>query len=284
MTEDTSEDRMQKIVSLCKRRGFVFQSSEIYGGLKSSYDYGPLGVELKRNVKDAWWRSMVHSREDIVGIDAAIIMHPKVWEASGHLATFTDPLVDCPNCKSYRIDARLAKELEKLLFGESDYDLLRFLRCATHQANAEEPVCLTPSNWRAVAKRHRETPVQEKLDKLLRLCATFTGGVGEVSLLDFYWDSFSVDTPHKEHTYIPLTGDSGMETLIEALEDENRNVRLSASSALGYIGPAAKEAVPALINALKYGDPSVRSNAASALIRIDPESYYEARAVEPGAE
>lgn len=90
---------MDKIVSLCKRRGFVFQSSEIYGGLNSCWDYGPLGVELKRNVKDAWWRAVVRERDDVVGLDAAILMHPKVWEASGHLANFTDPLVDCKQCK-----------------------------------------------------------------------------------------------------------------------------------------------------------------------------------------
>jgi glycyl-tRNA synthetase len=90
---------MEKIVSLCKQRGFVFQSSEIYGGLKSCYDYGPLGVELKRNVKGEWWRTMVHGRDDIVGIDASIIMHPNVWRASGHLAGFTDPMVDCKDCK-----------------------------------------------------------------------------------------------------------------------------------------------------------------------------------------
>lgn len=90
---------MEKIVSLCKQRGFVFQSSEIYGGLKSCYDYGPLGAELKRNVKAEWWRSMVHSREDVVGLDASIIMHPNVWRASGHLAGFTDPMVDCKDCK-----------------------------------------------------------------------------------------------------------------------------------------------------------------------------------------
>ena len=88
-------DRMQKIVSLCKRRGFVFQSSDIYGGLKSAYDYGPLGVELKRNLMNEWWTFMVHSRENVVGLDASIMMHPKVWEASGHLAGFSDPLVDC---------------------------------------------------------------------------------------------------------------------------------------------------------------------------------------------
>ncbi len=98
-------DLMQKIVSLAKRRGFVFQSSEIYGGLKSAYDYGPLGVELKRNVMNEWWRSMVYEREDVVGLDAAVIMHSKVWEASGHLAGFSDPLVDCKNCKErFRAD------------------------------------------------------------------------------------------------------------------------------------------------------------------------------------
>ena len=98
-------DLMQKIVSLCKRRGFVFQSSEIYGGLKSAYDYGPLGVELKRNIMNAWWRDMVVRREDVVGIDASIIMHPRVWEASGHLAGFSDPLVDCLVCKErFRAD------------------------------------------------------------------------------------------------------------------------------------------------------------------------------------
>src|SRR3954463_1940081 len=90
---------MDRIVNLAKRRGLVFPSSEIYGGFRSTYDYGPLGVLLKRNVMDAWWRSMVQLRDDIVGIDASILMSPKVWEASGHLATFTDPLVECRKCK-----------------------------------------------------------------------------------------------------------------------------------------------------------------------------------------
>ena len=85
---------MEKVVNLAKRRGFAFQSSEIYGGLASCWDYGPIGVELKRNVKEAWWREMVLMRTDIVGIDCSILMHPRVWEASGHVAGFTDPLVD----------------------------------------------------------------------------------------------------------------------------------------------------------------------------------------------
>ena len=101
----SSAELMKKVVSLCKRRGFVFQSSEIYGGLKSAYDYGPLGVELKRNLMAAWWRDMVHKREDVVGLDASIVMHPRVWEASGHLAGFSDPLVDCKVCKErFRAD------------------------------------------------------------------------------------------------------------------------------------------------------------------------------------
>ena len=106
MTEQGSEQAlMQKVVSLCKRRGFVFQSSEIYGGLKSAYDYGPLGVELKRNLMNEWWTSMVHQREDIVGLDASIIMHPDVWRSSGHVANFSDPLVDCKVCgERFRAD------------------------------------------------------------------------------------------------------------------------------------------------------------------------------------
>jgi glycyl-tRNA synthetase len=96
---------MDKIVSLCKRRGFVFQSSEIYGGLGSAWDYGPLGVEFKNNVKRLWWRDNVHLRDDIVGLDAAITMHPKVWEASGHLASFSDPFTGCAECgRHYRED------------------------------------------------------------------------------------------------------------------------------------------------------------------------------------
>jgi glycyl-tRNA synthetase len=98
-------DLMDKLVSLTKRRGYVFQSSEIYGGTGSVWDYGPLGVELKNNLKAAWWSTMVHQRDDIEGLDAAILMHPRVWEASGHVEGFTDPLVECSNChRRFRAD------------------------------------------------------------------------------------------------------------------------------------------------------------------------------------
>jgi glycyl-tRNA synthetase len=98
-------DVMDKLVSLCKRRGYIFQSSEIYGGLGSVWDYGPLGIELKRNLQERWWHAMVRSRGDIEGIDSAILMHPRVWEASGHVGGFVDPLVDCKTCKGrFRAD------------------------------------------------------------------------------------------------------------------------------------------------------------------------------------
>ena len=98
-TSYTDPNLLEKITNLAKRRGFIFQSAEIYGGFRSTYDYGPLGVNMLRNVKQAWWRSMVQMRTDIVGIDAAILGPPAVWAASGHLETFTDPLVDCRKCK-----------------------------------------------------------------------------------------------------------------------------------------------------------------------------------------
>lgn len=99
------EDKMQTIISLCKRRGFIFPGSEIYGGLANSWDYGPLGVELKNNIRQEWWRWFVTRRTDMVGIDAALLMNPKVWEASGHLKEFSDPLVECKKChERFRAD------------------------------------------------------------------------------------------------------------------------------------------------------------------------------------
>lgn len=108
---------MQTLVSLCKRRGFIFPSSEIYGGINSCWDYGPLGVELKLAVKDSWWKNMIHRHDDVEGVDASILMHPRVWEASGHVENFNDPLVDCKKCKArHRADhLKPVKELEKKL-------------------------------------------------------------------------------------------------------------------------------------------------------------------------
>jgi glycyl-tRNA synthetase len=105
MAENNSNALMEKLVSLCKRRGFIYPSSEIYGGINGFWDYGPLGVELKNNIKEAWWTDVVRKRDDMVGVDCTIIMNPKVWEASGHLVNFNDPLVDCRGCKArFRAD------------------------------------------------------------------------------------------------------------------------------------------------------------------------------------
>ena len=105
-----SADVMDRIVSLCKRRGFIFQSSEIYGGINACWDYGPPGVELKRNIKELWWKEMTQLRENVEGVDAAILMHPRVWEASGHVENFTDPMIDCKQCRNchYRVICTLS--------------------------------------------------------------------------------------------------------------------------------------------------------------------------------
>ncbi len=126
---------LQTLVALCKRRGFVFPSSEIYGGLNSCWDYGPLGIEVKKALKEAWWKAMVYDREDIEGIDAAILMHPRVWKASGHIDSFNDPLVDCKQCKArFRADhlgpvAKIEKETGNIPTIEEMTELLKGMNC-----------------------------------------------------------------------------------------------------------------------------------------------------------
>lgn len=132
------EKTMNKIVSLCKRRGFIFQGSEIYGGLANTWDYGPLGVELKRNVKDYWWRKIVQERDDVVGIDSAILMHPRVWEASGHVAGFNDALIDCKQCKSrFRADHLIEDALNMKVEGKSVQELTEII----HENQIKCPTC-----------------------------------------------------------------------------------------------------------------------------------------------
>ena len=131
-------DLMEKLVSLCKRRGFIFQSSEIYGGITSCWDFGPLGVETKRNIKDFWWKRMTQNRDDIEGVDASIIMHPKVWETSGHIESFTDPLVDCKKCKQrFRAD-EIDKTICPLCGGELTSARQFNLMFKTHMGPVED--------------------------------------------------------------------------------------------------------------------------------------------------
>jgi glycyl-tRNA synthetase len=147
MNSETSNDLMSKIVSLCKRRGFIFQSSEIYGGLRSCYDYGPLGVELKRNIANEWWKAMVYEREDIVGIDASIMMHPRVWQTSGHLSGFSDPLVDCLNCRErFRADkAPQHKPGTEMTFHKGGKSSGEKLRANVNERGYVCPVCSCPN-------------------------------------------------------------------------------------------------------------------------------------------
>lgn len=117
----TSPDlSMETLASLCKRRGFIFQSSEIYGGINGFWDYGPMGCELKRNIREAWWHDMVQVREDVVGLDASIIMHPRVWEASGHVGGFSDPKVDCRSCKKRYKGDQFCEDQGKTLIVDGD--------------------------------------------------------------------------------------------------------------------------------------------------------------------
>ncbi|MDQ3513603.1 MAG: glycine--tRNA ligase [Chloroflexota bacterium] len=129
---------MEKIVALSKRRGFVYPGSDIYGGLANTWDYGPLGVELKNNVKRLWWQTFVHRRRDIVGLDAGILMHPKIWEASGHVENFNDPLVDCKTCKGrFRADHLIEDKLGQHVDGKSPEELTAILEAA----NLPCPTC-----------------------------------------------------------------------------------------------------------------------------------------------
>lgn len=126
---------LETIVSLAKRRGFVFPSAEIYGGFANAYDYGPLGVELKRNIREAWWRSMVRERDDVVGLDAALITNPQVWVGSGHVANFTDPLVDCRKCqRRFRAD-----HLAEGIYGEPVRNAAGALLCPNDGGELTEP-------------------------------------------------------------------------------------------------------------------------------------------------
>ena len=132
---------LEQISSLCKRRGFIFPSSEIYGGINGFWDYGPLGAELKRNVRDAWWNSTVRFREDVVGLDATIIMHPRIWEASGHIGGFADPMIDCKDCKKrFRADQLCEEQGKELLKNGKNWVLPEGVKCAQcGSANLTEP-------------------------------------------------------------------------------------------------------------------------------------------------
>jgi len=206
-------DLMEKLVALCKRRGFIFQSSEIYGGINGFWDYGPLGVELKRNLKEAWWQDVVLRRDDIMGLDCSIIMNPKVWEASGHVASFTDPLVDCKKCKArFRADKVFSVRAK-----DGDNVLLAVGAEADDAEGAKAAATAT-----ANSKTRRR--IDEKGDQLV-------------------WEIFRVDkTPDGAQTICPLCGveltdarkfNMMFKTFVGAMEDSTSVAYLRPETAQG---------------------------------------------------
>ncbi len=156
MSNEQKQPTLEDIVSLCKRRGFIFQGSEIYGGLAGTWDYGPLGVQLKKNLQDLWWKTFVESRDDMVGLDAAILMNPKTWKASGHVDTFTDPLVECSECKGRFREDKLDDPNKcpncgkENTFGEARQFNLMFETTAGPVASDENKVFLRPETAQGI--------------------------------------------------------------------------------------------------------------------------------------
>ena len=160
-----TDDLMETVVRLCRHRGFIFPSADIYGGFRSTYDYGPLGVNMLRNVKNAWWRSMVQLRDDVVGLDAAILGPPAVWAASGHLATFTDPLVDCKNChERWRED-----KIDGVCPNCGSKDLTEARAFNLMFKNFAEPLAAADPNQATVAAKYHGTDVDAQINNALDL-------------------------------------------------------------------------------------------------------------------
>ncbi len=136
MAKQKKSSTLEALASLCKRRGFIFQTSEIYGGINGFWDYGPLGCELKRNIKEAWWKDVVQANENIVGLDSSIIMHPRVWEASGHVGGFSDPMVDCKSCKKrFKADNLCEDQGAELIEGGGKFELPEGIKCTSCGSN-----------------------------------------------------------------------------------------------------------------------------------------------------
>jgi glycyl-tRNA synthetase len=227
MSEPKENPLMEKIVSLCKRRGFIFQSSEIYGGINGFWDYGPLGADLRKNIRDRWWNDMVRSREDVVGIESSIIMHPKVWEASGHVAGFNDPMVDCKVSKQrFRAD--------QLFFARVDVMPERASSVPADAANAQSIGYVS-----ALESEQTEKELQEKALELKRKKGV-RGQLVPITPLDF------TRAKPEEIPLIPspATGEPGsltpprafnmmLQTYIGALRDESAIAYLRPETAQG---------------------------------------------------
>lgn len=235
---------MEALVSLAKRRGFIYQSSEIYGGLNGFFDYGPLGVELKRNIRECWWRDMVHRRDDVVGIETSIIMHPKVWEASGHVAGFTDPLVDCKVSKQrYRADQLFFAEVRILNADLSGTDVVQRLLAARLispeiAATLDKPLAsLVPQTFGYVSALESERTAEELQEKAesFKKKHGIRGGLEPVKVREF------TEATEAEIPLIPspATGEPGSLTAPRAFNMmfETNVGALKDASSVAYLRP-----------------------------------------------
>ena len=169
--------KLEDIVTLCKRRGFIFQSSEIYGGLASCYDYGPLGVELKNNVKKCWWKAVVQMRDDVVGLDCSILMHPMVWKASGHVDKFADLVTECKNCHSrIRVDHLITRNEQHTIHVTLDAAMAK----TQDLTNKVCPNCGTvgqftkPTAFKLMFETQMGASVEDSMTVFIRPCLLYT--------------------------------------------------------------------------------------------------------------
>lgn len=217
---------MEELTALCRRRGFIFQSSEIYGGINGFFDFGPLGAELRKNIKDAWWQDMVHRRDDIVGLDSSIIMHPKVWKASGHVDGFSDPMVDCKESKRrYRADQLFFKEFT---FADENNETV-----------ATFNICLTESPTLGEDAHKRSRQIRKSLEKKhgLKLVANESNGE---------WREFTTPSDEeRQKTWGPDAEEPGTLTAPREfkLMFETKVGPVADDSAIAYLRPETAQGI-----------------------------------------
>jgi glycyl-tRNA synthetase len=239
-------DRFEQVVNLCKRRGFVYPSAEIYGGFRSAYDYGPVGVLLLKNVQEAWWRSMVQLRDDIVGLDASILSPPAIWEASGHLQNFTDPLVDCRNCKErHRLDqledpSTCPKCGKKDTFTEARQFNLMFKTYAGPVEGSGAEVYLRPETAQGMFvnfKNVLETSRKKPPFGIAQIGKSFRN---EITPGNFIFRTREFEQMEMEFFVIPGTDEEWHKTWIAARTDWYVDLGLSRDNLRHYVHPQEK--------------------------------------------
>ena len=211
MSKNENIDKLKTIVSLCKRRGFIYPGSDIYGGFANTYSYGPYGAELKKQIKELWWKEFVHKRPDMVGIDGPILLHPKVWEASGHASSFSDALVDCKECKfRFRADHLLEEALGEDVEGLSPQEM----SLKISEGDVKCPKCKAQNftevrNFNLMFKTELSKTGDHGNVAYLILSYTASSSLRSyLSTVEGHANTLSMET-HKSGGRTPLQGDNG---------------------------------------------------------------------------